>query len=122
MLKKSKFFYGYASIFNEIDFNKDVILKESFNWEGEQLPLLLEHNPRKIIGEVSKITQNEKGLFVEGKIHEYFAKKELKLSVGYIPSISFASKNGIRYLSKLKLIEISVVKKPANKNAFAICI
>ena len=121
MFKNSKFFYGYASVFNELDLNKDIILGGA-KWDDlTNLPLLFEHNPKKKIGEISKITQNYKGVFVEGKIHENFAKSKINLSIGFIPHNSFRDKNGIRHITNFNILEISVVKKPANKRATALC-
>lgn len=125
MFKNSKFFYGYASVFNEKDLNGDIILKESFKEEQlkpEDIPLLLEHNPRKKIGTITRLKQTEKGLFIEGFIERKFAKNKLPLSIGYIPSFKMKSENGIRFITNLKLFEVSVVNKPANSSAFAICV
>jgi HK97 family phage prohead protease len=122
MFKNSKFFYGYASIFNQLDLNKDVILGGA-KWDKAcHLPLLLEHNPKKKIGVIERITQNDRGLFVEGKIIPEFAKRKINLSIGFIPSNTFKDRDGVRYIPSLRVFEISVVKKGANKNAFAICI
>jgi hypothetical protein len=122
MFKNSKFFYGYASIFNEVDLNGDVILGKAKWDEASQIPLFLEHNPKKKIGTIERIIQNDKGIFVEGRVVSQFAKKKLNLSIGFIPSGVFKDKKGVRYITSLKIFEISVVNKGANKNAVAICL
>jgi HK97 family phage prohead protease len=124
-LKNSKFFYGYASIFREKDLNGDVILPESFietSLNPEIIPLFLEHDARKQIGVIEKIRQDNTGLYVEGMIEKEFAKKKIPLSIGYIPNFEMKSINGSRYISQIKLLEVSLVKKPANKKAFAFCV
>jgi uncharacterized protein len=123
MLKKKVFFYGYASVFNVLDENKDIILQNSFLWNKDVIiPVLFEHNPRKKIGQILNILQNKKGLFVEGELEAEYFKKYLKLSVGYVLNNNIVQKNGIRILDSLNLFEISVVNNPANKLALAICV
>lgn len=124
MYKNSKYFYGYASVFNNKDAHGDIIMDESLNTpyiQGESIPLLLEHNPRKKIGIVQKVSQNSKGVFVEGFIDFAYAKQNLPLSVGYIINKSFKCNNGIRYIQKFTLLEVSVVKKSANPMAYGFC-
>lgn len=123
MSSKKVFFYGYASVFNVIDLNNDVILENSFKWnKNVSIPVFLEHNPRKKIGKILKISQNSKGLFVEGVLESKCYQGEIKLSVGYVLNDRYVRKNGVRFLSNLTLFEISIVKKPANINAIAICL
>ena len=126
LIKNSKFFYGYASIFREKDLNGDVILPESFIesfLKPETVPLYLEHNPKRKIGTIEKIKQDDKGLYVEGWVENEFAKKnKVPLSIGYIPNFEMRSINGSRYISKIMLLEVSFVRKGANKNAFAFCV
>ena len=124
MQKNSKYFYGYASVFNNKDWYGDVIMEESLNIpyiELESVPLLLEHDPRKKIGMIEKVSQNAKGVFVEGFINCDYAKKNLPLSIGYIVNKSFKCSNGIRYIQKFTLLEVSVVRKSANSMAFGFC-
>jgi HK97 family phage prohead protease len=121
-----RYFYGYASIFKVKDLNNDIILAESFDEEDlnpNKIPFLYEHYPEYKIGSISKILQNNKGLYVEGKIEKEFIQSSVfGLSIGYIPIFKMKAYNGIRYISKLKLFEISMVKNPANKKAIAFCI
>lgn len=123
MFQNSKYFYGYASIFNEKDLNGDIVLGKSFEEDNlipEQIPLLYEHNQNKKIGKVLKLKQDQKGLYTEGIIlHEFIPGKIMYLSIGYIPIFKLQSRNKTRYLSKIRLFEISVVKKPANVKAIA---
>lgn len=121
-----KYFFGYASIFNERDLNGDVILPQSFD-ESFLLPnkvfLFYEHDSKQNIGKLLKLRQNSKGLYIEGLVHNAFVKQKMfYLSIGYIPIYKHKSSCGIRYISKIKLFEVSVVKKPANKKAIAFCI
>lgn len=121
MKQNSKFFYGYASTFNNKDWHKDVVLKDSLHISGGIISLFLEHNPRNKIGEIISISQNTMGIFVEGYIDTKYAKKQIPLSIGYVVNKSFKDKDGIRYIEKFTLIEVSVVKKAANPKAFGFC-
>lgn len=123
MYKNSKYFYGYASVFNNKDWYGDVMMKESLNIVNlnKSFSLLLEHNPRHKIGDIVSVSQNSKGLFVEGYIQSDYAKKHLPLSIGYIVDKFFKAQNGIRYIEKFTLIEVSLVAKSANIQAFGFC-
>ena len=82
---------------------------------------------RILIGVITKIEGNSKGLYIEGKIltNTLRGKEALELmSLGIIDSLSigfqvkdFFYNNTVRYIKKLKLWEISVVTFPANKDA-----
>ena len=130
-MENSKFFYGYASVFREKDLNGDVVLPESFVEKflnPKTIPLFFEHNPRKKIGKITNIKQNNKGLYIEGFIENSFIpekaklSKKIPLSIGYIPHFQLKSKNGNRYISNIMLLEVSLVKKSANKLAYGILV
>lgn len=124
-MSNERYFYGYASIFKIKDLSGDIILAESFDGKLDPLkiPFLYEHYPGYKIGKILKILQDNKGLYVEGKIYkEFIQDSSFNLSIGYVPIFEMRGSNGTRYISKLKLFEISMVKYPANKKAVAFCV
>jgi uncharacterized protein len=67
---------GYFAVFGNIDLDGDVIEKGSFTKsikergpEGKQLiKYLLDHDKTKTIGKLTKLTEDERGLYFEAKI------------------------------------------------------
>ncbi len=129
-LDESGCFAGYASMFNVVDFVGDIILPGAFKSTIEEkrpIKLLWQHDNTQPIGIITKITEDTKGLYIEGKIMLELAKgKEAfdLMSLGIIDSLSigfqvedFFYHNSIRYIKKLKLWEISIVTFPANIKA-----
>ena len=122
------FFQGYASVFNMVDYAGDVILPGAFSWRScKNIKLLWQHEHRTPIGMVDNMYEDEKGLFVDGRI--FLALKKGReahiliqnqvtdhLSIGY-EAVDWYYKGNIRYITKLNLWEISVVTFPANKLA-----
>lgn len=134
--KENKYlFSGYASLFNNIDHQNDVIIKDAF--EKEKLnglyPLLWQHDKTKPIGKIIKIFEDNNGLYVTCEINlELSLGKEVSimiddkimnyLSIGYTPleydySSSTSSMERIRTIKRIKLWEVSVVTFPANQSA-----
>jgi HK97 family phage prohead protease len=129
-------FEGYGAVFGNIDSYGDVITRGAFqNYLSMNKPsnvkLLWQHNTEEPIGVYDDIQEDENGLYVKGRllIDDVDRAKEcyalLKagaisgLSIGYTVNQN-GSKMGIdgnRYLSDLKLWEISVVTFPANPEA-----
>lgn len=127
---------GYASTFNNIDRDGDVILPNAFNktvndFKSTQRPIrmLYQHSTQELIGgfppEMMRI--DEKGLFVEGQINldvqrgreAYSLARQNVLtdfSIGF--SINEADYNGdVREIKEITLWEISMVGEPANPQA-----
>ena len=66
---ESGYFQGYASVFNIVDYAGDMILPNAF--VGNKIngvKLLWQHNHHHPIGIIDKAYENEKGLYVEGRI------------------------------------------------------
>jgi HK97 family phage prohead protease len=134
--KEDKYlFSGYASLFNNIDHQNDVIIKDSFEKEGlnDFYPLLWQHDKTKPIGKIIKIFEDKNGLYVTCEINlklslgkevaEMIDDKIMNyLSIGYTPleydySSSTLSMDRIRSIKRIKLWEVSVVTFPANQSA-----
>ena len=122
------FFQGYASVFNVVDYAGDVILPGAFSGRNyKNIKLLWQHEYKTPIGMVDDMYEDEKGLFVDGRIFLALEKgREAHiliqnqvtdhLSIGY-EAIDWYYKGNIRYITKLNLWEVSVVTFPANKLA-----
>jgi len=130
------FFSGYASIFNIIDSQNDLILKGAFSesilQKKQKLILLWQHDHNQPIGKITKLKEDKNGLHISGELVldiskafdvYHMLKNDIldSFSIGYTP-IKFSYKktsdlNDIRIIEKLKLWEISLVTFPANNFA-----
>lgn len=129
-------FEGYGAVFGNIDSYGDIITRGAFqNYlagnKSSDVKLLWQHNSDEPIGVYDDIYEDENGLYVKGRllINDVEKAKEcyalLKagaisgLSIGYTVNQngSKIGSDGNRYLSDLKLWEISVVTFPANPEA-----
>lgn len=130
-------FQGYASIFDHIDTQNDRVVRGAFqkslgHWKAlkGKPKMLWQHCEDQIIGVWHTVEEDSKGLFVEGKLLLEVAKAKevyalLKegaldgLSIGYQvkQSLKASSPNGVRLLTELDLLEISLVTFPANEQA-----
>lgn len=120
-------FHGYASVFNTLDLQNDIIMNNAFKNLPESVPLLWQHDQTFPIGKITHISQDENGLYIEGFITKYtFTGKEAihlieegildSLSIGYFVR-DFFEVNEVNYLTEIDLVEVSLVSIPANKNA-----
>lgn len=126
-------FSGYASTFGNVDLVGDIVQKGAFIktlTKGVTGVLMLwQHDNSQIVGEFTRLEEDEKGLFFEGKLfvkdikqaaeaHFLMLKKLIKaVSIGYrIESKSFDAA-GNRLLKEVDLMEISLVTFPANPEA-----
>lgn len=119
-------FSGYASLHNVVDSYNDIILPGAFggSLDVASVKLLWQHDPKSPIGVLTKIEETLTGLYVEAKILTTIEKGReayelLKASVIDGLSIGFETiehklVGEYRYITKLKLWEISVVTFPAN--------
>lgn len=137
--KKSNkcFFSGYASIFNVVDNQNDIILPGAFKKsisEAKKIILLWQHDHGQPIGKITNLVEDQNGLQIQGELILEISKANdvyqmLKhgvldsFSIGYTP-LKFSYKNyydheqsEVRIIKELKLWEISLVTFPAN--AFA---
>ncbi len=121
-------FFGYASVFNVEDLHGDVILPNAFAGNDvSSVKLLWQHNASEPIGRVLNLVQTQYGLLIEGQIIESTEQgKDIinMIADGVIDGLSIGFEiveaeklEGKRYISKVKLWEVSIVTFPANPEA-----
>lgn len=130
---------GYASTFGNIDQGLDVVDKGAFamtlNSSKGKVPILADHNPSKQIGWNLEAREDEKGLWVKGRLdvkHNQLARERFSLvkqaheisarsglSIGYttIKEEPDPDMPRVRRLKELKLWEYSLVTFPMNTEA-----
>lgn len=120
---------GYASLFNIADLSNDIVEEGAFTKtlsepRNYKVKLLFQHDPDQPIGQWLKIVEDNKGLYVEGKltlenarakdIHALVLSGALEgLSIGFKTKRSRKdSKTGARHIIEAELWEISIVTFP----------
>lgn len=141
-VKPSGEFTGYASVFDTLDWYRDVVRRGAFTdsiaeWKakGKLPPILWQHKSDQPIGPHLDMYEDATGLFVHGKllIDEQDANPEARKAYGLLKnevisgmSIGFdVAEGGMEYdgktnvwnLVKLDLWENSLVTFPANEDA-----
>lgn len=135
-VQEDGFFSGYGAVFGNIDWYNDVILPGAFTaslakWRAKNKmpPVLWNHNDSEPIGVYTNVYEDEKGLFVEGKllvddvpraksIHALLKAGAIDgLSIGYSTKKANQQGNGVRELVEVELGEISIVTQPANERS-----
>jgi uncharacterized protein len=129
-------FSGYGSIFGNEDRQGDVVVKGAFLntlGSGNQIPILLNHDPDQILGVYVKMTEDENGLYLEGQLNMDVARARevyslMKqgairgLSIGYITKTAAKDRNGRRHLKEVELMEVSLTPMPANPLAQVVAV
>lgn len=130
-------FSGYGSVFGVTDSYNEIVAPGAFTEsladiaaKGRPLPVLWMHRPDSPIGLWDDLKEDQRGLHGSGtllidevpdarKAHALMKKRVVSgLSIGYwVRESSYDEKTGIRMLTKLDLVEISVVTFPANEEA-----
>lgn len=125
-------FSGYASVFNNTDLDGDIILPGAFAkslQSGNPIRLLSQHDIKEPIGVIKSAREDEKGLFVEGKLTlEVQKAREIRallkdgaidsFSIGFrIKDSDFDRDRGVRLIKDIDLGEVSFVTFPANPAA-----
>lgn len=126
-------FAGYASVFDVVDQQKDVVLRGAFTHtiaqRKHEIKLLWQHQPDEPIGVIEQIFEDARGLYMQGKLLVGITKARealllLKagavtgLSIGYSPvRYKIDPETGVRKIAEVKLWEISLVTFPANPQA-----
>lgn len=122
---------GYASVFNNVDSYKDIVLPGAFAKtlkKKRTIPMLWQHDAEKVIGVWNEMEERERGLYVKGTIAKTSRGDEayelLKMvaisgmSIGYSTrGYEIDSEKGTRKLTDLELFEVSLVTFPANEKA-----
>lgn len=123
-------FAGYAAIFDVVDRGGDVVRRGAFGRVGP-VPLLIEHDRRRSAGVIERIEEDERGLRVIGLVRDGVpVTPGTGLSFGYrvkgvdapAPPLSGHAPpptpplkgrgEGMRELTNLELIEVSLVNRP----------
>jgi HK97 family phage prohead protease len=130
-------FNGYGSVWDVVDSYQEIVARGAFTdsladiaAKGRPVPVLWQHRSSEPIGIWTNLREDDHGLFGDGKIlldageMERRAYAHMKartvtgLSIGYwVRESSYDEKTGIRTLTKLDLVEISLVTFPANDDA-----
>ena len=136
-VQEDGFFSGYGAVFGNLDWYNDIILPGAFKntlakWAGKGKfpPVLWNHSTNEPIGVYTKLVEDEKGLYVEGKLlvddvpkakstHALLKAGAIDgLSIGYrTVKSSYNENTDIRELIELELGEISIVTTPANEQS-----
>lgn len=130
-------FKGYASVFGNIDHGRDIVAKGAFSeclkaWKegGDPMPVLWQHMSHTPIGGSDVLQEDSKGLYTEGWLlvdqipqakiaHTLMKRRVVKgMSIGYyIRGDSWDEKERVLTLTKLDLVEYSIVTFPMNDQA-----
>ncbi len=122
-------FEGYASLFGREDLSRDVILPGAFRDSLRQrgagaIKMLFQHDPATPIGVWEEIREDERGLYVRGRLMTAVARAREVLELmraGALDGLSIGFKavkaardatSGVRRIAKVDLWEISVVTFP----------
>ena len=123
------FISGYASRFNEADLSGDIVKRGAFSASllsrAGPFPMLFGHQTDAPIGVWDRITEDEIGLFVAGRILGTAtpARRLVEsgavsgLSIGYRTRRATSRPSGGRLLTDIDLWEVSVVAFPMLRTA-----
>lgn len=131
---ESGHFEGYASVFHSVDRGLDAVMPGAFRRSiAERGPggikLLWQHDPRQPIGSIDQIFEDERGLFVKGRLllDVQQAREALSLMrVGAMDGLSIGFRTiksrrdeikGVRLLMDVDLWEVSLVTFPMQPEA-----
>jgi len=124
------FFEGLASTFGNKDFGDDVVEKGAFTETLKNIvpTILWQHDMRDPIGMPIHLEETKEGLFVKARLPKedslVSGRVAPQMRVGSVKSMSigfsveeFEIKDGVRFIQKLTLWEISLVTLPMNEKA-----
>lgn len=121
---------GYASLFGEIDQGRDIVQRGAYASslarlaaKGQDIKMLWQHDPAQPIGVWQEVYEDDKGLYVKGRLLDNVARAQEAaalidagaidgLSIGYRTVKSTKNDKGHRLLSELELWEVSLVTFP----------
>ena len=117
---------GYASVFEVVDNGMDVVQRGAFakSLGGRKVKMLWQHDMSKPIGVWDEIREDERGLYVKGRILKdvqqgreamalYKAGAMDSVSIGYRTIEAVEEAGGrVRRLTEIDLFEISAVTMP----------
>ncbi|MEX3015905.1 HK97 family phage prohead protease [Gymnodinialimonas hymeniacidonis] len=117
---------GYASLFGSVDQGGDVVQPGAYKASlaaGRQVKMLWQHDPREPIGIWDEVREDDKGLYVKGRLLEDVARAREAaaltkagaidgLSIGYRTVKASKDDRGRRLLNEVELWEVSLVTFP----------
>jgi HK97 family phage prohead protease len=127
-------FSGYASLFGRVDLGRDVVEKGAFAKSlktrgAAGIRMLFQHDPNEPIGVWTELSEDERGLFVRGRLAAGVARAREVLSLmkgGALDGLSIGFRavrartdqaSGVRRILEADLWEISVVTFPMQPGA-----
>jgi hypothetical protein len=130
-------FSGYGSVFGVVDSYQEVVKKGAFREslrdlkaKGRPVPVLWQHQSSSPIGAWTELKEDDRGLYGAGELligevaqaaeaHALMKRRVVTgLSIGYwVRESTYDEVTGIRTLTKLDLVEVSLVTFPANDDA-----
>ena len=133
-LDDSGLFEGYASVFDRIDEGRDVVIPGAFKRSIEErgtggIKLLWQHDPSELIGKIEEIYEDQRGLYVKGRLllNLQRAREALSLmrdraldglSIGFRTLKSRMDEvKKVRLLKEVDLWEVSLVTFPMQPEA-----
>lgn len=120
-------FEGYASVFGIVDQGMDVVERGAFAkslGSGRKVKMLWQHDTAQVIGVWDEIREDERGLYVKGRLLKDVAKGAEamallragaidSMSIGYRTVEAIAEAGGrVRKLTEVDLFEVSLVTFP----------
>ena len=126
---------GYASVFSNVDSDKDRLVKGAFNgtikeWgpEGKnRIKLVSQHNINKPVAKIVSLKEDANGLYMEaqfgthqdGEDHYRMVKEGIltEFSIGFIGTQKEDNEFGGLDFKQVKLYEVSLVTVAANEEA-----
>lgn len=121
------FIEGYASLWGVADLNRDVVAKGAFEASlaksgAEGVRMLHQHEGRAVVGLWDRIVEDERGLFVSGRIMDWSAEARFAgalanagamdgLSIGF-RAVRARRDGALRVLTEVNLWEVSLVTFP----------
>ncbi|MER8454318.1 HK97 family phage prohead protease [Mesorhizobium sp. M1428] len=136
-VKDDGFFSGYGSVFGVVDTYNEVVAPGAFaatltdrKARNRPVPILWQHRTDSPLGTYSKVEEDDKGLYVEGRLLTADVAKAREahalmkagavtgLSIGFwLRESSYDEKTGVHTLTRVDLEEVSIVTMPANDDA-----
>ena len=121
---------GYASTYDR-DLGDDIVIPGAFQKSlsaGRPVRFLYSHDPSQVLGTVQELKEDERGLYGRFKISQTALGKDVhtllkdgaldSFSIGYLPTdFEHDRKAGVRKLTEVELLEVSVVAMPMNPAA-----
>lgn len=121
---------GYASTYDR-DLGDDVVVPGAFQKSlaaGPKVRFLYSHDPSQVLGTVQELKEDERGLYGRFRISRTRLGEDVhtllkdgaldSFSIGYLPQdFEHDRKAGVRRLTQVELLEVSVVAMPMNPAA-----